>query len=274
MKAGDEHRFAVEGQGPRGLIFDLFGTLVSIEISLLPRVEDEGCSRVETIPGLDQLLSRLRPRMSAEQFSSRLMEVSQAIFEEKRRDNVEITSVKRFEMVLEAMGFSGDLAAVAMEMSSRHMQSLRGAVVCPRGRREALRELSLRYPMALLSNFDHAATARAILADTGLLEFFRQVVISDDMALRKPDPHLFFAACDGLNLLPGSCLHIGDSFVEDVQGAVAAGLRAVWIHDGGGDPSPALDALNDVSELPGWLERRFGKAGLAKPFSETGGGPR
>jgi putative hydrolase of the HAD superfamily len=52
----------------------------------------------------------------------------------------------------------------------------------------------------------------------------------------KPDPAIFAAALRLAGCEPGEALHVGDSEVEDLEGAQAAGIRALMIRrDGGGD---------------------------------------
>ncbi len=240
---------------PAGIIFDLFGTLVSIDVELLPR--DESSGQFATIAGLDELLAELSPRLEVADFGLRMMEVSREIFRDKAKKNIEISSSERFRMALQAMELSGDLAAVALQMSERHMNSLLNAVVCPPGRADLLGGLAARFSLALLSNFDHAVAARKVLERAGLLDYFDCVVISDDLGIRKPAAEIFLHACRGLSLDASVCLHVGDSHAEDIEGAAGAGLSALWVNADGGEPRPALDSIADVSALPAWLAAHY-----------------
>ena len=140
------------------------------------------------------------------------------------------------------------------------MDTLAGAVVCPADRRELLRMLSLNHRIALVSNFDDGRTARRILDEHGLAPFFETIVISEEEGVRKPSPAIFAAACSRLGVRPAECLYVGDTLVEDVEGATAAGLAAIWIRANetapaaGGTASGAVAILRDVSLLPSWLE--------------------
>jgi putative hydrolase of the HAD superfamily len=49
----------------------------------------------------------------------------------------------------------------------------------------------------------------------------------------KPDPRVFHCALDRLGLHPDDVLHVGDSELDDIQGAKAAGLRVAWVNRDG-----------------------------------------
>ena len=61
------------------------------------------------------------------------------------------------------------------------------------------------------------------------------VLISSEVGVRKPHPEFFRAACESLGLPPGRVLCVGDDEANDLEGARAAGLRAVLLdRDGRG----------------------------------------
>jgi 2-haloalkanoic acid dehalogenase type II len=101
----------------------------------------------------------------------------------------------------------------------------------------------------IVSNADH----EHVSAWPGALpvEF---ILISEALRAYKPDPCVFEAALERLGLAPHEVLHVGDSDVDDVQGARAAGLRVAWINRDGrprraGVPAPDYE-LRDLTVLP------------------------
>ncbi|HEY2775455.1 MAG TPA: HAD family hydrolase [Candidatus Binatia bacterium] len=239
---------------PGILVFDLFGTLVFFDDTRVPTAQIEGRSVPMTIRDLAALLRQWLPAITPPAFLEELRRVSIAIGEEKRRAQVEIPSRVRFERTLVALGADPASAfAWSVELARRHMDSLAGAVVCPPDRRDLLRELSRTHRLALLSNFDCAATARRVLAQAGLDAAFDVIVISEEEGLRKPATEIFARTCERMQAAPSRCLYIGDTLVEDIEGATRAGLSALWIHPDETALSPALAILPDVRELPRWL---------------------
>jgi HAD superfamily hydrolase (TIGR01549 family) len=242
---------------PRGILFDLFGTLVFLDAAHLPRVEVAGRERIVTIADLDEPLRHLESSISAEQFLASLSAVSLEIEQEKREHHRELPSRERFRRALDAVGARGNLDRVAEDLSLRHMNGLASAVVCPENRPSLLQGLARRFRIGLVSNFDHGPTARLLLERHGLAAGLASVVISQEVGLRKPAGELFLQACGELDLAPAQCIHVGDSFDADVLGATGAGLGALWIDGSNEAPPPALGTISDVSELPTWLARNY-----------------
>ncbi|MFA4945486.1 MAG: HAD-IA family hydrolase [Lentisphaeria bacterium] len=101
-----------------------------------------------------------------------------------------------------------------------------------------LRARGLR--IGLVSNWD--VRLRPLLQGLGLERRFDAIAISAEQAAEKPDPALFHHARRALGVAdPAACLHIGDTWNEDIVGATAAGLRAAWLNPNGAPrPDPAL----------------------------------
>ena len=116
----------------------------------------------------------------------------------------------------------------------------------------ALDALRDRHRLALVTN-GAACLQREKLAASGLAERFEAVVVSEDLGAGKPDPAPFAAALDALGAEPADAWMIGDSLERDVRGAVAAGLRAVWLNPDGrpGDHRPQVRTLAELPRLVG-----------------------
>lgn len=82
--------------------------------------------------------------------------------------------------------------------------------------------------LGVLSNFD--SRLYPVLESLGLKEYFDSITISTQVRAAKPDPHIFAVALQKHNCPPEAAWHIGDSVIEDYQGAKAAGLRGIWIN--------------------------------------------
>mgnify|MGYP003334973907 CR=1 FL=1 len=74
---------------------------------------------------------------------------------------------------------------------------------------------------------DDAATARRVVAEAGLEACFRAIVVSEEEGIRKPSPAVFRKAASLLGEDPAHCIHVGDTFAEDVEGALGVGDGAV-----------------------------------------------
>lgn len=118
-------------------------------------------------------------------------------------------------------------------------------------------------PMAVVTNGPEDMQ-RAALAQSGLGGFVRVAVISGDAAVgvRKPGARIFELARSALGSEPGATLMVGDRLGTDVRGALAAGMRAVWL-DRDAPPGRVLEAedhhvAHDLEALTPWLLQRLG----------------
>jgi putative hydrolase of the HAD superfamily len=104
-----------------------------------------------------------------------------------------------------------------------------------------LRELGLK--LIVVSNWD--VSLETVLERCGLAPLLDDVVSSAAAGARKPDPAIFEVALELAGCQPGEAVHVGDTPEEDVEGARAAGIRALLIdREGHGD----IASLREISE--------------------------
>lgn len=89
-----------------------------------------------------------------------------------------------------------------------------------------LEKLAAKYPMVLVSNFYGNITN--VLAEFRLDKYFRDIVESAVVGIRKPDHRIYLLGVEALGLKPEECVVVGDSFYKDIEPAKKAGCHAVW----------------------------------------------
>ncbi len=62
---------------------------------------------------------------------------------------------------------------------------------------------------------------------SGLRKYCDIVVVSGDVGVHKPDPALFVYSAEKLGLKPEECCYVGDHPINDIQGALDAGMMAI-----------------------------------------------
>jgi putative hydrolase of the HAD superfamily len=114
----------------------------------------------------------------------------------------------------------------------------------------ALRELRARgMRLVVVSNWDASLHER--LAETGLAPLVDGAVASAELGHAKPDRAIFDHALALAGATPDTALHAGDSPEADVEGALAAGLRAVLVaRDGDVAAPPGVPVVRSLAELP------------------------
>ena len=58
----------------------------------------------------------------------------------------------------------------------------------------------------------------------GVTQYFKSVVLSSKVALRKPNPEIYWEAARRIGVEPAKCAYVGDNPVRDVEGTRAAGF--------------------------------------------------
>lgn len=98
---------------------------------------------------------------------------------------------------------------------------------------DVLEELRGRgWRLAVHSNWDY--TLGAILQEHQLAEQVELVLVSAECGLQKPSPEFVHHALTRARerdpeLSPDECWYVGDNYENDMEPALAAGLRAIWL---------------------------------------------
>jgi len=98
---------------------------------------------------------------------------------------------------------------------------------CADEARTVLAALGERYPIVLVSNF--YGNIEAVLADFELLSYFKDIIESAVVGVRKPDPKIFALGVEALGLTPGEVLVVGDSYKKDILPAESIGCKVAWL---------------------------------------------
>jgi putative hydrolase of the HAD superfamily len=109
-----------------------------------------------------------------------------------------------------------------------------------------LRELKARGLRLGLVADTRQGTYQNVLRQHGLYDLFDVFAISDELGVEKPDPRIFSAALDALEIQPGDydkVLMVGNNLRRDVRGANALGLVSVWFHWNERYPTQPADAM-------------------------------
>ncbi|QCB27343.1 HAD family hydrolase [Corynebacterium endometrii] len=140
-----------------------------------------------------------------------------------------------------------ELFADYLAAYEKHWQAYPDAVACVQ------RALDAGLKVGILTNGRadmQAGKMRAGGVDLPGVELFATV----DMGTPKPQPGAYHRACAALGVDPADTVMIGDNWPNDVAGARAAGLRAVYIprdnlQDPATPPSAAAEAISSLDEL-------------------------
>ncbi|MBX7255854.1 MAG: HAD family hydrolase [Candidatus Hydrogenedentes bacterium] len=120
-----------------------------------------------------------------------------------------------------------------------------------------LREAGLR--LGIVTN-GYATTQHGKIARHSLRPHVDFVVVSEEVGSHKPDPAIFGAAVSLAQSAPARTLFVGDTFVNDIEGALGAGLRGVLVDPSGrmasgpsfqGESVPSVRCLAELLPILG-----------------------
>ena len=122
--------------------------------------------------------------------------------------------------------------------------------------KSVLEYLKDRYPMVLVSNF--YGNINTILSDAGIDHYFKRVIESAVVGVRKPNPAIFALGACALDLPASQAVVVGDTFDKDIAPAHSLGCRTVWIKGLQWEEKPCDETMPDgiisrITELKNYL---------------------
>ena len=93
---------------------------------------------------------------------------------------------------------------------------------------DTLDYLKEKYRLGVVTN-GYIDTQNEKLVRAGILDRFEMVLTSQEAGVVKPDPKIFALAAEKMGLKANECVYVGDTFSNDIYGAIKAGMEAVWI---------------------------------------------
>ena len=113
------------------------------------------------------------------------------------------------------------LAEAIADGCYRHARSCVNEAAVP------LNALAEPFPLVAVSNF--YGNIDSVLRDFDIRQYFRGVIESAVVGVRKPDPRIFTLGCVVLDLPADRVLVVGDSISKDIAPARSIGCHTAWI---------------------------------------------
>ncbi len=113
------------------------------------------------------------------------------------------------------------------------------------------------YPMVLVSNF--YGNINQVLKDAGIDGYFKDVIESAVVGVRKPNPAIFALGVCALDLPASQVLVVGDTYGKDIIPAYKLGCHTLWIKGLQWEEKKVDESIPDgiikkLSEMEGFLK--------------------
>lgn len=223
----------------RALLIDAMGTLVSLQPPV-PLLRSELLARFDVELSVEQAARAIAAEISYYRAHMEQGRDERSVAALHRHCAVALRDALDRDRVLPSS--VSDRALTDALLASLRFSVFDDGVVALRLARER------RVAVVVVSNWDVSLGQQ--LARLGLGPLLDGVVTSAEVGVAKPGAAIFEAALSRAGVRAADALHVGDSLEEDVRGAVAAGVEAVWLRRDGDLGAPeGVTAIASLSEL-------------------------
>lgn len=218
----------------KGILFDLYGTLIDIETDESMEEIYRAISHYLTYHGI--YLHRGQVRERYYRILKRQKEAGGEQYAE-----IDVEAIWNELLVQEGIKSSvvrGQLAKVLAHLFrgiSRHRLQLYPDV------KRILNELQGTYRLALVTDAQSCYALPEIRA-VGLSGYFEAVIISSHYGFRKPDSRLYKKALDKIGLARAEVICVGNDMFRDIYGARLLGIKSIFF-----DSNQGAKSFEDVA---------------------------
>ena len=199
--------------------------------------------------GLYEWLGEQYPRITAANSRKQLQALRAAVAHEFPQYSHDYTFMRR--KVLGRLGAAAGYGEHIVDEAMAVFDALRNDVAVFPEVRPALATLRERYVLIAVTN------GNANLEMIGIDDLFHDIVTARVAGAAKPAQQIFDVAVQAAGVSAKQILHVGDHPELDVDGAIAAGLHAVWVnrhgHDWPEDLQKPHAEIAHVGQLPALL---------------------
>lgn len=206
----------------KGIIFDLYGTLIDIETDENLEEIFRGISHFLTYSGIDLSRSELRDR-----YWEHLKQQQK----DSQEEHHEIDVVKIWDALLKNGGMKSEASrqSLAVLLAQLFRAISRKRLLLYPDVKRILDALKPVYRLALVSDAQPCFALPEIRA-VGLEGYFDPIVISASHGFRKPDPRLYEEALSAMGLSPSEAVFVGNDMYRDMFGAQRVGLKTIYFN--------------------------------------------
>jgi putative hydrolase of the HAD superfamily len=117
---------------------------------------------------------------------------------------------------------------------------------------EVLDYLKEKYSLHIITNGFEEIQAHK-MKQSGLNRYFDQLITSESVGVKKPNPKVFYYALEKANAKAQESMMIGDSLEADVLGALAIGLDAIHFEPFDNNKKNGIKSISSLLELKNYL---------------------
>ena len=197
--------------------------------------------------------------IEANEFERRHAEILEVLHHEVLAGRIDLDSarIERFRRLYRSAGHDADAA-----LAGKTAVAYRDGYIASRrevaGATALLRELHTRVRVVVVSN-NLLLEQREKLRACGLDRYVDVLVVSEEVGVSKPHARIFEVALERAGCVASEAVMVGDSWANDIEGARALGIRAIWFTRTGAAPAdPSVDVLQSLEPADAVLAKILG----------------
>ena len=207
-------------QNTRAIIFDFIGTLTNVKNYSLEESKTK-LHRAIADAGFDISLEKFLGAYTLAHEKYRVVRYEKL---------VEVTNAVWVSEALNSLGFKTTSQDSRIRLAVNvffedYLNSLELRLCA----KKLLENVSRDYRLGLVSNFTYAPVIYAGLRKLGIDQFFNAILVSEDVSWRKPNIKIFEETLRRLEAKAEETVYVGDSPFEDIKGAKAMMMRAIFV---------------------------------------------
>lgn len=213
----------------KGIIFDLYGTLIDIETDESMDEIYRAISHYLTYHGV--YLHRAEVRERYYQIMKQQREASGEEYAE-----IDVEAIWNEFLLQEGIRFGPTRGQLAKVLAQVYRAISRKRLQLYPGVKEVLNTLHAGYRLAVVTDAQSCYALPEIRA-VGLDGYFDPVIISSRSGFRKPDSRLFRKALDNMGVEPSEVICVGNDMFRDTYGATMLGIKTIFMDSNQGAKS-------------------------------------
>ncbi|HCQ30692.1 MAG TPA: noncanonical pyrimidine nucleotidase, YjjG family [Flavobacteriales bacterium] len=164
--------------------------------------------------------------VSFEKFLKKYKQINDLLWVDYRENKVTKNElrVQRFYKTLLAFDYSSPL--LAEQMADYYVNHSPYKTALFPGAVEVLEYLNKKYDLHIISN-GFREVQHIKLKNSKIVGFFKEIVLSEDVGVNKPNPEIFHYLLKKVKAEPSESVMIGDNIEADIKGAAAVGIPQI-----------------------------------------------
>ena len=201
----------------------------------------------------ETILNQYHPTIKINTFIEKYIPINQACWKLYQNDKISHVELRynRLKHTFDALNYTVSDESIN-EMADEYIRVLPDNNYLFDGAIEVLEYLKDKYRLHIITN-GFADVQHRKITNSNIGDYFQTITNSEMAGVKKPNPVIFEYALHSANSKKENSIMIGDCLDADVQGALSAGLDAIFFNEKKIEAQQNIKQINHLLELKKYL---------------------